>query len=141
VANKQAVIQWAAVKRIQKSFGYSMQGLRHAIETERNLQLFIPVYVAILLIGVPARLLGWEWLALIISGSTFISVELLNTCIERLTDVLDDEKKVIGRTHYHAMLKAAKDVGAAASLISLVAVSAVIVIVFYPYALLLFHSL
>jgi diacylglycerol kinase len=63
----------------------------------------------------------------------FVSVELLNTAIERLTDVLDDQKKVVGRNHYFKMLKAAKDTGAAASLISLIAMIAVTCIVFSPY--------
>jgi len=100
---------------------------------ERNLQLFVPVYVLILIAGGLMRLLPWEWLALIIAGFGFISTELLNTAVERLTDVLDDQRKTAGRTHYHATFKAAKDVGAAASLISLIAVITVIVVVFLPY--------
>lgn len=127
------MVELAPMKRIGKSFGYSIEGLVHAIGMEKNLQIFIPVYIIVLLIGIPARLLTWEWLSLIMSGTTFLSIELLNTALERLTDVLDDQKKITGRNHYHAMLKAAKDVGAAASLISLIGVVAVVAVVFWPY--------
>jgi diacylglycerol kinase len=100
---------------------------------ERNLQLFLPIYILVLILGAMVRLISWEWLALVIAGSMFLSTEILNTAIERLTDVLDDERKVVGRNHYFKMLKAAKDVGAAASLVSLIAMIAVVCIVFGPY--------
>jgi undecaprenol kinase len=118
---------------MRKSFGFAFQGVKHAIKMERNLQLFLPVYALVLILGGMVRLIAWEWLALILAGSMFFSIELLNTAIERLTDVLDDERKVVGRNHYFKMLKAAKDVGAGASLISLIAMIAVVCIVFGPY--------
>lgn len=121
------------MRRIRKSFGFALAGLQHAVAMERNLQLFLPVYALVLILGWMVRLLTWEWLALIIAGGMFLSVELLNTALERLTDVLDDQRKTIGRTHYFRTLKAAKDVGAAASLVSLIAMIAVVCIVFAPY--------
>ncbi len=121
------------MRRIRKSFGFAVEGLIHAVQVEPNLQLFLPVYGLVLLLGGMVQLIAWEWLAIIITGCMFISVELLNTAIERLTDVLDDQKKVVGRNHYFKMLKAAKDTGAAASLISLIAMIAVTCIVFGPY--------
>lgn len=121
------------MQRIRKSFGFAVEGLVHAVQVEPNLQLFLPVYGLVLLLGGMVQLIAWEWLAIIITGCMFVSVELLNTAIERLTDVLDDQKKVVGRNHYFKMLKAAKDTGAAASLISLIAMIAVTCIVFGPY--------
>jgi undecaprenol kinase len=121
------------MKRMRRSFGFAIAGLKHAVEMERNLQLFIPVYILVLILGGMVRLITWEWLALIFAGGLFLSTELLNTAIERLVDVLDDERKVVGRNHYFKMLKATKDVGAAASLMSLLAVIATVCIVFAPY--------
>ena len=122
------------VKRIRKSFGHAWDGLVHALKREKNLQLFVPVYALVLALGAVVRLLTWEWLALIVAGCVFLAVELVNTAIERLTDVLDDQKKVVGSTKYHASLKATKDVSAAASLVCLTALIVVIVAVFLPYA-------
>lgn len=121
------------MKRIRRSFGYAFEGLTHAIAIERNLQLFIPVYILVLVLGGLVGLLTWEWLALILAGGMFLSIELLNTSLERLADVLDEERKLAGRRSFHAKMKATKDVAAAASLMSLVAVIATVCLVFAPY--------
>jgi undecaprenol kinase len=125
------------MKRIQKSFGHALDGLVHAIKTERNLQLFIPVYIVLLLLALPVIRVLWEWIALLMAGGVFLSIELINTSFERLLDVLDDQKKILGSNHYHSTVKAAKDVGAAASLVALLMLIAVVVIVFWPYVKLL----
>ena len=127
-----------AMRRMRRSFGHSIDGFIHAVQMERNLQIFLPVYAAVLIAGVFIGLLTWEWLALILAGFTFIAIELLNTAIERLTDVLDDQRKAQGRTHYHSLFKAAKDLGAAASLMSLIATIATVSFVFWPYLQLYF---
>ncbi len=116
-----------------KSFLHALHGLLHAYARERNLQIFTVVYVLMLVLGGYVRLLTWEWLALILAGGLFLTVELLNTAIERLTDVLDHERKLLGRTEYHEGMKWTKDVAASASLMSLLIVIVVIVIVFWPY--------
>jgi undecaprenol kinase len=121
------------VRRIRKSFGFAWEGFRHAVKMERSLRLFLPVYGLVLILGVMVRLIAWEWLALIIAGGMFLSVELINTAIERLADVLDEERQLAGRRGFHAKMKATKDVAAAASLMSLFAMIAVVCIVFGPY--------
>lgn len=121
------------MRRIRKSFGFAVEGFRHAVAMERSLQLFLPVYVLVLILGAMVRLLAWEWLALILAGGTFLSVELLNTAIERLADVLDEERQLAGRRGFHAKMKATKDVAAAASLMSLIGMIAVVCVVFGPY--------
>lgn len=121
------------MKRIRRSFGFASEGLMHAMKIERSLQLFIPVYILVLILGGPVHLLTWEWLALILAGGLFLATELLNTALERLADVLDEERKLAGRKTFHAKMKATKDVAAAASLVSLVAVIAVVLVVFQPY--------
>jgi diacylglycerol kinase len=121
------------MRRIRRSFGYAFEGFIHAFAIERSLQLFIPVYILVLVLGGLANLLMWEWLALVLSGGFFLSIELLNTSLERLADVLDEERKLAGRRGFHAKMKATKDVAAAASLMSLIAVIATVCIVFAPY--------
>lgn len=121
------------MKRIRRSFGFASEGLMHAMKIERSLQLFIPVYILVLILGGLVHLLTWEWLALILAGGLFLATELLNTALERLADVLDEERKLAGRKTFHAKMKATKDVAAAASLVSLVAVIAVVLVVFQPY--------
>ncbi len=121
------------MKRIRRSFGYALEGFTHAVKIERSLQMFIPIYILVLALGGLADLLMWEWLTLVLAGGFFLSVELLNTALERLADVLDEERKLAGRRGFHAKMKATKDVAAAASLISLIVVIAAVCIVFAPY--------
>ncbi len=119
--------------RTFRSFLHALHGLLHAYAKERNLQVFTVVYALILIGAGFIGLLTWEWLALILAGGLFLCVELLNTAIERLADVLDHERKLLGRSEYHAGMKWTKDVAASASLMSLVVVIVVIVMVFWPY--------
>lgn len=115
------------------SFLHALHGLLHAYARERNLQVFTVVYALVLGLGGYVRLLTWEWLALILAGGLFLAVELMNTAIERLSDVLDHERKLLGRGAYHEGMKWTKDVSASASLVSLIVVIAVMVVVFFPY--------
>lgn len=126
------------MRRIRRSFGHAWTGITHALRLERNLQLFVPVYGLLLIVGVFLRLLAWEWLALLIAGAGFFAMELMNTALERLTDVFDDSHKMGGRTHHHSTMKATKDTAAAASLVSFLTLIVVIIIVFLPYLKLYF---
>jgi undecaprenol kinase len=121
------------MRRMKRSLGFALAGLAHAFERERNLRMFLWGYIVVIGLGFYLQLLTWEWLALIITGFAFFAVELLNTAIERLTDVIDQNRKIEGGPVYHAGLKAAKDVGAGASLAALVMNVLVICIVFWPY--------
>lgn len=118
---------------LRRSFGFALTGLKHAWKKERNLRLFAKCYVLVLIAGVCARLLAWEWIAVLATGLGFMVVELLNTAIERLTDALDSNRKLDGTTGFHPLLKAAKDVAAGASLVCLVLVITTLGFVFYPY--------
>jgi len=117
----------------RRSFGFAMDGLRHAWKRERNLRLFAKCYVLVLIAGLFARLLTWEWIAVLATGFGFMIVELLNTAVERLSDALDHNRKIDGTAGFHPLLKVAKDVAAGASLLCLFLVFATLALVFYPY--------
>ncbi|UPA22297.1 diacylglycerol kinase [Candidatus Peribacteria bacterium] len=121
------------MRRMKRSLGFALVGLRHAFEREKNLRMFLWVYIVVIGLGVYLHLLLWEWLAVVMAGGMFMATELLNTAIERFVDVIDHNRKIEGNEGYHHNLKAAKDVAAAASLIALLTNIIVIGIVFYPY--------
>jgi len=118
---------------LRRSFGFAFTGIKHAWKKERNLRLFAKCYVLVLIAGLYFRLLTWEWIAVLAAGFGFMTVELLNTAIERLTDALDANRKLDGTTGFHPLLKATKDVAAGASLVCLVLVIGILALVFYPY--------
>lgn len=121
------------MRKMKYSLGFAIEGIVHAFRYERNLRFFLYGYIFVIILGIIVRLLTWEWLALIVAGSIFFSIELVNTALERLTDVIDQNRTIEGTRGFHAGLKAAKDVAASASLVCLVANAFVIVMVFWPY--------
>lgn len=121
--------------KLWKSFGYARHGLVAAIKTERSLRLFALGYGAVLLVGFFYDLALVEWMLLLFSGGIFLAVELLNTALEHAVDVIDEHRPKTSDNDYHEGLKAAKDIAAAAALVTLMLVLAVILIIFVPKVL------
>lgn len=95
---------------LYKSFVYAVEGLLTAITKGRNfrIQLFAGLLAATL--GLILGLSPFEWLALIIIVSFILILELINTSLEAIVDLVSPE--IQGKA------KIAKDVAAAAVLIS-----------------------
>ena len=123
------------MRRMLRSLGYSLEGLAHAVRRERNIRFFLAGYFVVLCLGAYVSLRSWEWVAIVLSGGLFLSVELLNTSFERLTDAFDHARKLQGDTGLQEGLKWTKDVSSAAALVALVVNVAVILIVLVPYFL------
>lgn len=112
------------------SVRYSLAGIVHALLTERHVQIhFFTAFFAILL----AFLLSvskLEWLVLIVVISLTISLELVNTAVERVVDLVSER--------YHPLAKHAKDCAAGAVLISAIASVIIGCIIFIPHIIELF---
>lgn len=96
------------VRKFLHSFRYARQGLLTAM-SEQNLRFHllsaITVVVAALLTGVSMT----EWLILILVITLVIGMELVNTAIERIVDLVSPE--------IHPLAKQAKDIAAGAVLV------------------------
>ncbi len=125
------------MRKMKRSLGYAVEGVHHAFTYEQNVRLFLYGYIVVVAAGLYCDLLSWEWITLFIAGGIFFAIELCNTSLERLTDVIDENRKIAGGAQFHAGLKQAKDVAAGASLICLLMNALVIVIVFWPYVVLM----
>lgn len=122
------------MKRALKSLNHALSGFSHALQRERNLQLFLMGYIVVIILGAFLHLKPDEWLAIILSGGLFMAMELLNTALERFVDVFDEYRKIIKPSDTHHLgLKLTKDVASAASLVSLIVVVCVVLIVFVPH--------
>lgn len=117
-----------------QSFLYALEGLAHALQTERNTRLFTAAFLATLVAGGFAKLTTAEWPLLIFSGIAFLAVELINTALERFVDAFHTHSSKQEDVHYHA-LKATKDVAAAAALLMALGWATVVVMTFLPYVL------
>lgn len=109
---------------LSKSFEFALKGVRRALIEEPNFK----IHIAISLIAiVGAFLLGFEkveWIILILTISSVIILELLNTAVEALVDLLSPE--------VHSKAEIAKDVSAAAVFIAALASIIVGIFLFLP---------
>lgn len=114
---------------ITSSFGYAFEGIAEAFKNEPNFRIHLVITIVVLLVGWYFRLSQTEWTIIILTIAATIVLELINTAIEAVVDIASPK---ISR-----LAKIAKDVSAAAVLIS--ALSAIIVgaIIFLPKLLLL----
>ncbi len=105
------------VKKLIDSFSYAIEGIRHAFKTERNLRIHFLATTLVLLFAVLLGLTKIEMIILFFTISLVIIMELVNTVIEHLVDLVSP--------HYSAKAKVAKNVAAGAVLVT--AINAVMV--------------
>ena len=129
------------MKKTVRSLGYSLTGLSHALKSESNLRRFLLGHIALILLAVYLHIDLFSMVLLTFAAGFFVTVELLNTAIERLADTLDDCEKTQRGGHYHPGIKLTKDVAAAASLIALIVYGATLIVVALPYLIFSFGSL
>ena len=121
--------------RYIRSLGYASEGFLHAMQTERNLRLFFLGVLCSLLLAAFFHIDTSDWIMVLVTGGTFLSVELLNTALERFTNAFYKHIEEAKDTHkHHKAMKTTKDVAAAASLVTAIAWTAVMIIIFWPYA-------
>ena len=92
------------------SFGYAFEGLAAAWRTQRNVRIHAAVAVAVVMAGVALRFPPVAWAVVALTIAFVVAVELLNTAIEAVVDLVSPED--------HPLAKRAKDVAAAAVLIA-----------------------
>lgn len=107
-----------------KSFSYAFNGLRILLSEEHNSRIHLVASVIAVLAGLLLHISLYEWIAVCFAIGFVFAMELVNTALENLSDVVSPQK--------HTSIKVVKDVAAAA--VFMAALSALIVgmIVFVP---------
>lgn len=113
------------VKRLYKSFVYAFRGLRKTFKEEQNLQIqsffaFIALILAIIL-----HISKIEWIFIILAIGLVMLMELINSAVERVTDVL--------QPRIHDYVKEIKDIMAAVVLFSSIIAFIIGLIIFIPH--------
>ena len=96
----------------EKSFYYAYQGLKTAIKNEPNLRIHFFFAFCALLVASLLRLTGVEWIILAFTIFWVISLELLNTVLEAIVNLVSPK--------ISPYAKIAKDVSAACVLFAAV---------------------
>jgi len=115
------------IGRLIKSFRYSIKGFVKAWREEQNLQIQSFIALLALFLGFYFKIASGEWALLIISISLVLTVELINSAVERITDIL--------KPRINGYVKEIKDIMAGAVL--LISVMSVVMglIIFLPHIL------
>ena len=115
---------------LMSSFSFAFSGILLALRKERNMRIHFISSIIVLLISIYFSITKIEWIFILFTIGGMFALELLNTAIERVVDLVTAE--------YHPLAKQAKDLAAGAVLIY-AALSVVIgIVIFLPYVLNLF---
>ncbi len=107
------------------SFGYAINGLKTALKDQPNLLIHCLIGSAAIAMGAFFDIDKTEWLVLFLTIGIVLTVELTNTAIEEVVNSFTDK--------VHPAAKKAKDVAAAAVLVSSLSAVAVGILIFLPY--------
>lgn len=110
-------------QKLAASFRCAFAGLAYGWR-QRNLRLHLAAAAGAILLALALRVTGAELALLVLTVGLVLVAELLNTALEALVDLAVGE--------YHQLAKAAKDVAAAAVLVSALAALLVGAIIFLP---------
>ena len=113
------------IKRLYKSFTYAFRGLFKTLREEQNLQIQSIAGLVVIILGWYFRIEVEEWLILILVIGLVILMEIINSAIERITDVL--------KPRLDNYVKEIKDIMAAAVMLASVIAIIVGLIIFIPY--------
>jgi diacylglycerol kinase len=106
------------------SFGNAFNGLRYALQTQRNARIHLTVTLVVLAAGLWLGLDLVEWCLIILSIGMVWMAELSNTVLENVVDLLSPD--------YHVLAKTAKDVKAGVVVMASLSAALVGVLVFGP---------
>ena len=110
------------MKKLINSFKYAIQGIKSGIKSERNLKIHIIIMMLVIIAGIILKISKTEMIICILLSGLVISLELVNTAIENVVDLVTMEQ--------NPKAKKAKDVSAGAVLISAIASAVIGIIIF-----------
>jgi diacylglycerol kinase (ATP) len=107
------------------SFRYAWSGIRVMLATQCNAWIHAAISIAVVVAGFVFALSRLEWCAIVLAMMAVWTAEAMNTALEFLCDVTSAE--------FHPLIEKAKDVAAAAVLISAIGAVVVGLLVFCPH--------
>ena len=118
--------KFSITKRI-KSFKYAFNGLGILIKEEHNARIHLIAIIVVTIAGFYFELVAMEWVTIVLTMGIVLSMEIVNSSIEKLCDFVSP--------HKHELIKKVKDLAAAAVLISAASALIIGLIIFVPKVL------
>lgn len=111
-------------KTLKDSFLHAYEGIVYAMMKERNMHIHITMALLVIVFGIILELSYVEWLICLILIALVISLELINTSIEAVVDLVT--------TNDSALAKIAKDSAAGAVLFTSIIAAFIGLVIFLP---------
>lgn len=115
-------IKYKGIKRYVYSTKYSIEGLIYSYKNEKSVDLHAILSIITIVLGFILKISLTQWAVVLITLGVVLAIELLNTAIEAVVDMVTLE--------YHPLAKVAKDCGSAATF-TLTMIGIVIICVIY----------
>ena len=109
------------------SFSVAVIGIMTAIKNERNMRFHLITALLVLVVSIYFSITKMEWLFILLAIGGMFALELINTAIERVVDLVTKE--------YHPLAKQAKDIAAGAVFIYAILSVIIGMVIFLPYIL------
>jgi len=110
--------------KLMKSFWYAFKGIGYAFKTQLNFKIHCMATILVVCLGVYVHLSIQEWLWLSLAIAFVLVVELINTAIEVLVDLVSPQQQ--------ARAGAIKDMAAAAVLVAALLALVIALLIFVP---------
>ena len=111
--------------KLIKSFNYAFKGIGQAMSSQQNFRVHVLAVLVVCIAGWYVQLHTWEWLALVLCFGMVLAIELINTAIEYLTDLVEP--------NFNPLAGKVKDAAAGAVLIAAITSVVVAIIIFGKY--------
>lgn len=111
-------------KNLYESFRHAYEGIIYVITRERNMHIHVSIATLVIIAGVLFQINYAEWLACLILIGSVLSLEMINTAIESVVDLIT--------TNENPIAKVAKDASAGAVLIMAIISAFIGVVIFLP---------
>ncbi|WP_423148164.1 diacylglycerol kinase family protein [Rubrolithibacter danxiaensis] len=112
------------MNKLIKSFGYAIKGIIYAAKTQVNFQIHLVAALSAIILGFYFKISVNEWLWIILCIGLVLIVELLNTAIEVLVDLISPQ--------FNKKAGVIKDIAAGAVLTSAILAIAIGLFIFIP---------
>ena len=121
-----------SIKRIIKSFGYAINGVKDAYKDEPNMKIHVLVATVVILVAFILKVSTLEWLILLLLIGLVIAAEVLNTSLENFVDLVTKKQDPLAGK--------VKDTAAGFVMVLAILSAAVGLIIFIPKFILLIEG-
>jgi len=112
------------MRRFLASLRFAASGIAQGVRNERNMRIHLIAAAAVVLLAIWLDIRPVEWAVLLALCGLVISLELVNTAVERVVDLVSPKR--------HPLAKAAKDAAAGGVLVAAMFAAAAGLIVLGP---------